>query len=84
MLLLREESLLFKRERGNGVYGASAYFLSVLLFDLIPLRVLPPMFFSIISYWLMDLHSGCALCILWFTLVAPFFSYASWSQKCRL
>eukprot|EP00210_Caulerpa_lentillifera_P005025 g4799.t1 len=65
----REERLLFKRERGNGVYGASAYFLSVLLFDLIPLRVLPPMFFSVLSYWMIDLHSGCALCILWFTLI---------------
>lgn len=65
----REERLLFKRERGNGVYGASAYFLSVLLFDLIPLRVLPPMFFAIFSYWMIGLHEGCALCVLWFTLI---------------
>lgn len=65
----REEHLLFLRERGNGVYGTTAYFLSVLLFDLIPLRVLPPMFFAVLSYWMMDLHPNCASCIAYFILV---------------
>lgn len=61
--------MLFLRERDAGVYGTTSYFLSILLFDLIPLRVLPPILFSLISYRLIGLHEDCAACILRFTLV---------------
>lgn len=35
----RDERLLFYRERAAGLYGTPAYFLAVVMFDLLPLRV---------------------------------------------
>ena len=35
----RDEKLLFMRERDAGMYGAPSYFVAVVLFDLLPLRV---------------------------------------------
>jgi ATP-binding cassette subfamily G (WHITE) protein 2 len=63
-----EERLLFARERAAGAYGANAYFTAVVLFDILPLRVLPPLFF-IASYALIGLRAGCLLCVARFTLV---------------
>ncbi|KAM0754863.1 hypothetical protein T439DRAFT_309694 [Meredithblackwellia eburnea MCA 4105] len=44
------ERLLFTRERANGYYSPVAYFVSKLLFDVVPLRVLPPLVFGAIVY----------------------------------
>jgi hypothetical protein len=38
----------------------------VVLFDLLPLRVLPPTFFALATFPLVGLHPSCAACILWF------------------
>lgn len=54
------------RERESGVYGTNAYFLATVAFDLIPLRVAPPAFFALFSYWAIGLHAGCATCVLAF------------------
>ncbi|CAD7697824.1 unnamed protein product [Ostreobium quekettii] len=62
----RAEKLLFMRERAAGAYGTPAYFAAVLAFDLIPLRVIPPIFFGLFSYWMIGLHERCALCIVAF------------------
>ncbi|EFJ49894.1 hypothetical protein VOLCADRAFT_104135 [Volvox carteri f. nagariensis] len=62
----RDEKLLFMRERASGVYGTPAYFTAVVLFDLLPMRVLPPTFFALFTFWLVGLHPSCATCILWF------------------
>jgi hypothetical protein len=64
-----EERLLFARERAAGAYGTNAYVAAVLLFDLLPLRVLPPFFFGFITYDLIGLHAHCKLCLAWFVLV---------------
>jgi hypothetical protein len=48
--LWREERALFLRERASGVYGTSAYFVTVVLFDLLPLRILPPCLLTVIAY----------------------------------
>eukprot|EP00854_Cymbomonas_tetramitiformis_P007476 gene7476-8901_t len=48
--LWREERLLFLRERAAGVYSTGAYFAAVILFDIVPLRILPPLFFTFITY----------------------------------
>jgi hypothetical protein len=40
--------------------------MQVVLFELLPLRVLPPFFFAIFSYWMIGLHPGCVACVLWF------------------
>lgn len=48
------------------MYGTNAYFLATVAFDLIPLRVAPPAFFGLFSYWAIGLHAGCATCVLAF------------------
>ncbi|GIL42172.1 hypothetical protein Vafri_236 [Volvox africanus] len=62
----RDEKLLFMRERASGVYGTPAYFTAVVLFDLLPMRVVPPTFFALFTFWMVGLHPSCAICILWF------------------
>ena len=54
------------RERAAGTYRLPAYFSAVLLFDLLPLRMAPPLLFALITYPLIGLHSGCASCLLAF------------------
>jgi ATP-binding cassette subfamily G (WHITE) protein 2 len=46
----REDRLLFLRERASGAYGTDAYFTSMVCFDIFILRVLPPVFFTVITY----------------------------------
>ena len=55
------------RERDGGAYGTNAYFVAVLLFDLVPMRMLPPTFFAMFSYWSIGLHTKCVACVLLFT-----------------
>jgi len=54
----KEDQILFRRERASGVYGTNAYFTSVVLFDVIILRVMPPMFFAVFTYWMVGLHAN--------------------------
>ena len=58
----REERLLFLRERAAGAYGTAAYFTAVVLFDILPLRVVPPLFF-LVSYFMIGLRHSCGLCL---------------------
>ncbi|KAK4051863.1 FAD-dependent urate hydroxylase [Microbotryomycetes sp. JL201] len=44
------ERLLFTRERANGYYSPVTYFAAKLLFDIVPLRVIPPFVFVAIVY----------------------------------
>ncbi|KAG5980748.1 hypothetical protein E4U55_003701 [Claviceps digitariae] len=44
------ERLLFLRERANGYYSPVTYFTSKVLFDIIPLRIVPPMLMGPIIY----------------------------------
>ena len=44
------ERLLFTRERAKGYYSPPSYFAAKVLFDIIPLRLLPPMILGIIVY----------------------------------
>lgn len=62
----REERLLYCRERDGGLYRSHAYCLAVALFDVLPLRVVPPFFFALCAYWVIGLHPSCGPCILWF------------------
>ncbi|KAL3154966.1 hypothetical protein ABBQ38_011494 [Trebouxia sp. C0009 RCD-2024] len=59
----RAEKLLFIRERDAGAYGTPAYYTAVLLFDIVPMRVVPPLFFAMFSYWMIGLHTQCTSCI---------------------
>ncbi|KXZ50395.1 hypothetical protein GPECTOR_16g568 [Gonium pectorale] len=53
----RDEALLFRRERASGVYGTAAYFTAVVLWDFLPLRVLPPALFTLVSYPMVGLRA---------------------------
>jgi ABC-type multidrug transport system permease subunit len=44
------ERLLFTRERAKGYYSPPSYFAAKVLFDIIPLRLLPPIILGIIVY----------------------------------
>lgn len=44
------ERLLFVRERANGYYSPITYFAAKLLFDIIPLRIIPPLLMGAIIY----------------------------------
>ncbi|KAK9416327.1 hypothetical protein SUNI508_01744 [Seiridium unicorne] len=44
------ERLLFVRERANGYYSPFTYFAAKVLFDIVPLRIIPPIIMGIIIY----------------------------------
>lgn len=44
------ERLLFVRERSNGYYAPFTYFAAKVLFDIVPLRIIPPIIMGIIIY----------------------------------
>ncbi|KAF9952044.1 hypothetical protein BGZ65_005565, partial [Modicella reniformis] len=52
------ERILFVRERANGYYSPLTYFLSKVLFDIVPLRVIPPMLMGLIVYNMVGLVEG--------------------------
>lgn len=47
---------LFRREITAKYYGVTAYYASVFCCDMLPLRVVPPLLFCSISYWLVGLQ----------------------------
>ncbi|KZV62382.1 hypothetical protein PENSPDRAFT_591484 [Peniophora sp. CONT] len=53
--LFANERILFMRERANGYYSSFTYFASKVLFDILPLRVVPPILFGGIVYGLVGL-----------------------------
>jgi ABC-type multidrug transport system ATPase subunit len=53
--LFANERILFMRERSNGYYSAFTYFASKVMFDIVPLRVVPPLVFGGIVYGLVGL-----------------------------
>jgi hypothetical protein len=38
---------------------------AVVLFDLLPLRVVPPCLFAFVSYWMIGLRAGSIASLLW-------------------
>ncbi|EAU83316.2 ATP-dependent permease [Coprinopsis cinerea okayama7 len=53
--LFANERILFMRERANGYYSTFTYFSSKVLFDILPLRLVPPLMFGGIVYGLVGL-----------------------------
>lgn len=45
-----KERILFMRERSNGYYAPFTYFTAKVLFDVLPLRVIPPFILGAIVY----------------------------------
>lgn len=53
--LFAEERVIFVRERANGYYKPIAYYSAKVLFDIVPLRVFPPIVLGLILYPLVGL-----------------------------
>ncbi|KAI8372254.1 P-loop containing nucleoside triphosphate hydrolase protein [Choanephora cucurbitarum] len=56
--MFNKERVLFMRERENGYYSPGAYFVAKVLFDIVPLRVLPPLLMGSISYYMIGLNAS--------------------------
>ncbi|CAL8330954.1 unnamed protein product [Lota lota] len=67
------ERAVFIHENANGYYRTSVYFLSKIFADLLPNRILPNLFFSAISYYMMGLKPAF-LDFLCFTLTMTLIS----------
>ena len=50
LTVFSSERLLFVRERANGYYNPITYFASKVVFDLVPLRLIPPIIMGVIIY----------------------------------
>jgi ABC-type multidrug transport system ATPase subunit/ABC-type multidrug transport system permease subunit len=50
LTVFSSERLLFVRERANGYYSPITYFAAKLVFDIVPLRLIPPIIFGVIVY----------------------------------
>ncbi len=70
------ERTVFLREKGAGYYKPSAYFVAKALADIIPLRLLPPIIFSIVVYPMAGLR-GPINYYFWFMLVSILISYCA-------
>jgi len=59
---------LYLREKSSGYFSASAYFVSMVITDVIFLRLIPPVLLSVVMYWMCGLHAGTSH-FLWFTFL---------------
>jgi ABC-type multidrug transport system ATPase subunit len=70
------ERLIFLRERSNGYYSPITYFASKVFFDIVPLRLLPPLLVIVVVYPMTGLKPAwpefwtCALTLVLFNLAA--------------
>jgi ABC-type multidrug transport system ATPase subunit len=75
-LFITERSI-FVRERANGYYYPSAYFISKTLFDIIPLRIFPPIIMGATAYYLIGLRHTSVSHFFWFILIIILFNVVS-------
>lgn len=54
--MFSRERVLFMRERENGYYSPVSYFCAKVLFDIVPLRVFPPLVMGSVSYYMIGLN----------------------------
>merc|ERR1712000_777193 len=70
------ERAVFFRERGAGYYSASAYFVAKALADVVPLRLVPPILLTCITYPMSGLRFPASY-FFWFMLVTILLSYCA-------
>eukprot|EP00123_Amoebidium_parasiticum_P015951 comp23216_c2_seq1/m.37804 comp23216_c2_seq1/g.37804 ORF comp23216_c2_seq1/g.37804 comp23216_c2_seq1/m.37804 type:complete len:1009 (-) comp23216_c2_seq1:257-3283(-) len=58
--LFYSERVIYMHERANGFYFPSTYYLQKVLFDIVPLRIIPPMVMGSIAYFMIGLREGVA------------------------
>lgn len=71
-----KEREIFVHEHVSGYYSVSSYFLSKVVADLIPLRTLPPVVYTLITYWMVGLKAEAGSVFI-FLLTAVLLGYAS-------
>mmetsp|Transcript_5973 Transcript_5973/g.15184 ORF Transcript_5973/g.15184 Transcript_5973/m.15184 type:complete len:640 (-) Transcript_5973:259-2178(-) len=64
-----KERVIFVHEKAAGYYSVSAYYVSKLLCDMIPVRVIPTAFFSVVVYFMIGLQQTPEK-FFWFLLTA--------------
>lgn len=70
------ERLVFVRERANGYYSPITYFIAKVVFDIIPLRILPPVIMGSILYPMTGLRAEAPL-FFKFILILVLFNLAA-------
>lgn len=76
LTVFASERLLFVRERANGYYSPITYFLAKVVFDIIPLRIIPPIIMGSIVYPMTGLSPDIAH-FLPFLLILVLFNLAA-------
>jgi ABC-type multidrug transport system ATPase subunit/ABC-type multidrug transport system permease subunit len=71
-----QERLLFVRERANGYYHPVTYFAAKVLFDIVPLRIIPPILLGSIIYPMTGLYAEAGKFFV-FILVLVLFNFAA-------
>jgi ABC-type multidrug transport system ATPase subunit len=76
LTVFSSERLLFVRERANGYYSPLAYFTAKVIFDIVPLRLIPPIIMGVIVYPMTGLQPEWP-CFLRFILILVLFNLAA-------
>jgi len=81
--LVFHERALFVREKAQGAYRTSAYFLAKTLCDIVPMRVVPPIILGTVTYWMVTHPQSDPewAHYLWCVLVLILVSVVSWSRS---
>ncbi|TPX68950.1 hypothetical protein CcCBS67573_g07015 [Chytriomyces confervae] len=74
MQVFSAERPIFVRERANGYYRPITYYTSKILFEFLPLRIIPPLIFGLICYHMIGLRSEEVSFFLKFLLVLVLFN----------
>lgn len=72
--LFISEKKLFCAERENGYYSTGSYFIVKVLFDFVPLRIVPTLMLSSTIYYPMGLRIDGSAHFLWFLFITTIFS----------
>ena len=67
--LFLKERVLFIHENASGYYHVSTYFIAKLICDLIPLRVVPSILFSIIVYFMIGFQNSAVKFLIFFLAI---------------
>lgn len=70
--LFISERVIYIRERANGYYRPMAYFFSKILFDILPLRIVPPLLMGSIAYFMIGLRSSPLSFFYFLTIIVLF------------
>ena len=82
LTVFASERLLFLRERANGYYAPVTYFAAKVVFDIVPLRLLPPLILAVVVYPMTGLVAKWAEFFI-FALILVLFNLAA-SAICLL